>query len=456
MKKKFQKYILPFCIVFLLFAFLRFYNLERRIEFSWDQEQFSTQIREIVRDNKFTLLGPRVTDDKGFFLAPYFTYLLLPFYLTTNLHPSALVPFLYVVNTIFFVMASFTISQISNVRFALFFLILWAINPLLVHYDTKPWWPVLIPLGVIIIWFLIYKIYEKNELKYWLLLGITLGIFMNMHFQFIFICAFAFIFLIIHYSKKIKQVYLKMIFLITSFALIFIPLLLFDLRHDYLNTRLFINYFTSRALDDSIIVFSWKPVLTNLILPLTGIKNPNISIIFLILMGGGLLYLIKIRKNFQRTFYISTLILLILTVLGFSFYGSRPSEYYFVYLYPFIYIFIADILISSKNTFVSIFAIIFLIIINASDLKKSIQDHPGGLYYKDIAVRRILQYTKDKKVNIAFDMPPGNDGYYYFMKYYRIESSQNPSDPTILLRIPPKNDDIRIKSIGLHIPKELK
>ena len=103
MKKKFQKYILPFCIVFLLFAFLRFYNLERRIEFSWDQEQFSTQIREIVRDNKFTLLGPRVTDDKGFFLAPYFTYLLLPFYLTTNLHPSALVPFLYVVNTIFFV-----------------------------------------------------------------------------------------------------------------------------------------------------------------------------------------------------------------------------------------------------------------------------------------------------------------------------------------------------------------
>ena len=79
--------------LFFVFMFLRFYNIEERIIFDWDQEQFSYQIKNIVENKDFTLLGPRANNDRGFFLGPYFTYLLVPFYMFRNLHPIALIDF---------------------------------------------------------------------------------------------------------------------------------------------------------------------------------------------------------------------------------------------------------------------------------------------------------------------------------------------------------------------------
>ena len=80
-------------LIFLLFAFTRFYNLEYRVIFGLDQEQLAQQVWNIVRHGDLTLLGPRANNDLGFFLAPYLTYLLLPLYVVTGLYPSALMGF---------------------------------------------------------------------------------------------------------------------------------------------------------------------------------------------------------------------------------------------------------------------------------------------------------------------------------------------------------------------------
>ncbi|MFA6533384.1 MAG: hypothetical protein WCT22_05340, partial [Patescibacteria group bacterium] len=95
--------LLPVFLVFLLFMFFRFNNFGNRIGFGWDQEQYSTQVRQLIVDHKPVLLGPRTTNDRGFFLAPYFTYLITPFFLLTNLHPYAIGIFLICFNILFFI-----------------------------------------------------------------------------------------------------------------------------------------------------------------------------------------------------------------------------------------------------------------------------------------------------------------------------------------------------------------
>ena len=131
--------------VFIIFAFLRFYNLDQRINFDWDQEQYSYQVEKIIKGD-ITLIGPRINNDTGFFLGPYFTYILVPFYLLRNLHPTALIDFVETYNIIFFIASYLVISKLFSKKHALMFLLLWSVNSLLVVYDTLPLNPLLIPL----------------------------------------------------------------------------------------------------------------------------------------------------------------------------------------------------------------------------------------------------------------------------------------------------------------------
>ena len=445
--------------VFCLFIFFRFTNLHLRIPFAWDQEQFSNQVKEIISDHKFTLLGPRVTNDRGFFLAPYFSYLLVPFYLLFNLDPNALILFIITVNFVFFTTTTFVLSRIFNMRYAMIFLLLWSINPLLIKYDTTPWWPVLIPIGVVIIWYLLFSIYKKpHNMFSWVLLGATVGFFSNMHFQFVFMAIYAGIFLIIHFSNKIIEQWKYILIGFVSCASMFLPLLVFDLRHDFLNSKLFMTFFTERVLDDLPYPIEWLRVLANALNPITGWNHPIMTILFLALFYIMLRYLIKRKKGYVQTMYKSTLILIITTAIGFSVYGIRPSEYYFVYLYPFIYVVLVDFFhIYKKYRFLPHFLFLYLVVINSVALKNSINADPNGLYYRKQFIKHIIPYAKDKKVNVTFDMPLGtNNGYIYLLEISGVHRTGDWNDPLIIIRVPPQEGDVVIRDIGLRIPPELK
>lgn len=223
--------------LFLLFAALRWYHLDKRIIFDWDQEQFSNQIKDIVVSHKLTLLGPRVVSDKGFFLAPYFTYILVPFYLLTRLHPMAMLYFILCMNALFFFASFFILRKLFSAHAALAFLFMWTINPLLVMYDTIPWWPVTIPTGIIATWYALRQIYDKNRYRDWVLLALILGLFMNMHFQFIFLILFSGIFtLFLIFQKKASLG--KCIVACSVFASLCLHLFFFDLSHGLLHTHL--------------------------------------------------------------------------------------------------------------------------------------------------------------------------------------------------------------------------
>ncbi len=455
-----SKYILVviLAIIFGVFAYFRFNNLDKRIIFDWDQQSFSTDVRNLIVDHDISLIGPRVTDDKGFFLGPYFTYLIAPFYMASNTHPFGLIPFIIIVNILFFATALYVIKHIWNRYVALMFLLLWAINPLMITYDIIPWWPVLIPLGIILIWHLLKKIYDEPSIKNYVLLGITSGFMSHMHFQFMFINVFIVLFLIIHYiTTKPKHIIRNTVIF---FAVVFsslAPLLLFDMRHDFLNSNLFLKYFTERIGGGTPDIHIWRTVFGHFLQPLTIQTNSVITFIFYFGMLAGLFFLFMKRNKFLKTFYLASFFLWIATYLGFSVYGRRPSEYYFIYLYPFIFVALLDLFRYYKIQFAGIILAVILIFFNLTKIQNAIKENDFGLYYKDQAIKTIIPYSQNKQVNVSYDMPLGaNNGYDYLLEVNEINPSGNPNDPLIQLRIPPHEGDIVINQIGIFIPEELK
>src|SRR3989339_69194 len=90
----------------------------------------------LTRFHNFTLLGQRVNNDAGFFLAPYLTYLLVPFYVIFKLSPYSLYFFVIIANILFFGASYFIIKKVFSQKHALWFLIFWTVNFMAQTYDS--------------------------------------------------------------------------------------------------------------------------------------------------------------------------------------------------------------------------------------------------------------------------------------------------------------------------------
>lgn len=456
-KETWGKRVFLFISAFTFFYY-RFYNLGRRIIFDWDQETLSFQLKSIIHDHDLILIGHRATDAMGFYFGPYFEYLFVPFYFFSNLHPTALIPFIIAINILFFISSLYFLTRIFNIYISLGFLFFWAVNPILIIYDITVWAPILMPLGYLLTFYLLWKIYHDPSVKNFILLGIVLGFFTQIHSLFFLMNLYVGIFFLTdfflrkNFSKKLLK---KLMLTVMTSAVFFTPLIIFDLRHNFLNSKLFVGYFTNRTqgtplLTDSLIVFS------NFFKPLTGVSSPLIGSIIYVLMLGLFIYLSRIRKKFHKVFYISATGILLLTAVIYLRYSTRPSEYYFLYLCPFLVIALLDFFYHSRKSLVIVVCAIFLLI-NFSKLQTITKSSSRGLYGKEAIVLFLKDHINNRPFNITYEMPLGiATGYKYLLDYHHLNSSGREKDPLVILRFPPKKGDVEVNGVGIYIPEKLK
>ncbi len=450
--------LIPLLLTFSLFTFLRFSDLGHRAGFGWDQEQFSNQIIRLVEEHKPSLLGPRVNNDNGFFLAPYFTYILTPFYLLTGLHPNGMLIFQVLINSGFFFLSFAVVSRLFSYRHALFFVFLWTISAMLTDLETVTWWPILIPPGIMLLWLLESKIYKnvKNP-KLWVVAGITAGLFINMHFQFIFALAqFGLFALLLKTKNKLATVKNIAIFM-GSFLLMFTPLFIFDLRNNFLNSHLFFNYFFIKNAVQTANYFDWPMVLSLMLSPYIIVKSQLAGTLTTIGLFCATFYLYKRATGFRSLFYLTNLGMILITPVAFSMIGMRPSEYYFLYLMPIFLIALIDLFLVKKAPQLLVVLCAILAVINIPSLKLSLDKNYGSLQYKDDVVRHIKEQVGDKKFFISFDGPPGTDGgFRYLIKVYKLNSSPDGKNPQIRVLPPVPESKMPFGSYDVIIPEELK
>lgn len=458
MEKLSWKVLIPLLLIYSLFTYLRFYDIGHRAVFGWDQEQFSNQIARLVEDHKPSLLGQRVNNDNGFFLAPYFTYILTPFYLITGLNPEGMFIFQAFVNSAFFFLALAITSNLFSYRHALFFLFLWTISAMLVNLEIITWSPILIPPGVLLLWLLESKIYKNPQnTKLWALTGITAGLFMNMHFQFIFVLGQLGLFVLLLKTRDKKVTMGKFAILVGSFVIMFTPLFIFDLRNHFLNSQLFFNYFFIKNAIHTAQYFDWTLVLSLMLFPYIIVKSHIAGFVAIVALVLATLYLYRKTTGFKSLFYLTNLAMILFTPIAFTLLGMRPSEYYFLYLMPIFLITLVDIFLIKKVGHLLVGVCAVLLFINSPHLKAAIAPKYQNVRSKEEVVNYIKKQVGDKKFFISFDGPPSTDGGFLFLiRVHKLNASPDGRNPQIQVKSPPPEGSVSFGDYGVIIPETLK
>jgi len=429
-------------IIVALGIFLRLYHLPNSIGFAWDQERDAFTVKQIIVDKKLTLIGPRVVNDRGFMLGPYFFYILLPFYLITNLNPNAIILFIATYSFIFLISSFFILKKIFSSKIALIFISIWSVLPLAISIDTISWNPLLIPFLFILLLYLLTTL-NFNKIKNWLLLGFYLGFCFNIHVQLIILSFTAFIFLFIKISKK--NFFKKVIFLFLGFLLSFLPLLIFDLRHNFLNLNLLLSFFSKSSSVKN--YFAFIPVWTNFVSYIFIIKSQFLSILFWLIVAIILFFLSK--KNILNKILLFTWLFF---PIIFIFYGQRPSEYYFNFCIPIIVLAFSQLIVKINLKIVFIILFLAALLSIYFKLQKNTVDS-YSLANKTTVVKYISQKVDQHQFNLSYNVPIGqNSGFSYLLDYLKIKPTNNSKDPLIQIIIPAQTKYPSFGNISIEFP----
>lgn len=413
--------------------------------FDWDQERDANAVQTILKDHKPLLIGPRIMNDSGFMLGPYFFYLLAPFYLLVNFHPYAIIVLVAIYYLAFFILSFLTIKKSINEKTAIIFCCIWGLLPLAINIDTMAWNPLLVPLFMIL--FINYLSMEPSfKLGFWFVFGLIIGLAINMHVQLAILIPWFFFYFA--NKKELKTSVRYFTFVGLGILVTLLPLIIFDLRHNWINLGLFLSFLQSSNIQKH--VLSFIPVWNNFVSGLIGFYNPNLSILLWLTVGAIFVQFSKGNKILR-----SISILWLVWPIAFILYGKRPSEYYFNFTLPLIILAIS-ILFSKilKNTAI-IIAVFILFAIPAVNYRiTKNKTTPFSLTNKMLAADFIKSKVEDKKFNLSYSVPAGyNSGYEFLLERAGAVPTNNPSDPLIQIVIPPVPGNEVFGGIGIQLPQ---
>lgn len=285
-------------ILLIIGIFLRLYRLEEFITFLGDQGRDAIVIKRIITFEHFPALGP-VSSVGQVFLGPFFYYFMAPFLALFRLNPVGLAFGSAFYSTVGIIFTYFILKKISK-NIANIFLILTTFSWILIHNARFSWNPNLLPYFSFFTLYFTSLFFEKN-LLFPFFAGMFFSFSIQLHYLAFLLSLTLILFFLINYKKILKEplLFVKRIssFFI-SFLIFYLPLILFDLKHQFLNTKNFIRLFTDQQIIKSTSFYErFQETLTNFFNFAFNLKiNYFLSLIFFILI---FLYFLK-KKFFYK------------------------------------------------------------------------------------------------------------------------------------------------------------
>ncbi len=409
-------------LILLVGAFMRLYKINEYMTFLGDEGRDAIIVRNLLVHADPILIGPG-TSVGSMYLGPLYYYFMAPFLLLSNfspIGPALGVAFLGIA-TIYLVYV--TGRDWFNEKAGLIASLLFAISPTVIVYSRSSWNPNIMPFFALLAVYSIWRVWSKKQYKWLLVTAISFAFVIQSHYLGVLLAPILFIYWLLS-RTPIRYTILS----ILLFSFLMSPILAFDIRHDWLNSKALYKFVTVR--EETVSIKPWTaipktyPIYEQINNSLLVAKNVNVGrvVSFLILM----LILWIVVKNKKSVIQNKNLFILlawyISGLIGFGLYKQNVYDHYFGFLFavPFLLVgvILSERLLTGRKTLNVIVAgiIIYLVFINikASPLK---QTPNNQMRRAENVANEIIKRSNNEKFNLAVIADRNyEDGYQYFLE----------------------------------------
>jgi hypothetical protein len=353
-----------FLLLIILLAFVRFYRLEEFITFLGDQGRDAIIIKRIAVLEKLPAIGP-VSSVGGMFLGPFYYYLMAPFLLLFQFNPVGLGFAVGLLSLFGLIYLFFITKKELNKNAAYLFLILAGFAKIIVEYNRFSWNPNLLPFFAFVTLYFLVKFYQSENTGYLFLFGAFLALSLQLHYLAFLLGLTIAVFILFNYKKTISFFKWKNLIILTaSFLIFYSPLIIFDLRHQFINSKNLIKVFTQEKIVSSSESFSNRFLSTNhsFFQYVFNIKiNQTLAFLLFLLI---FIYFVK-NRGFRKNLFLQINFLNFFSyIIGFSILRSFRHPHYYMVVYLSFYLILAYLManFAQKNLFKKFFIFVTVII----------------------------------------------------------------------------------------------
>ncbi len=339
-----NKYFWLILVLFFIGIFLRLYRFSENVMFLGDQGRDATIIKRIVTFEHFPAIGP-TTSIGGVFAGPFFYFLVSPFLPLFRFNPVGLAFASFFLSIIGLIIAFFIIKKGENLTVAVIFCVLVIFSSVQIDFSRFSWNPNLLPVFSFIALYYLFKLTQKTIV----IDAILLGMFLSFSIQLHYLAGFLFLPIICVFIEFLVKTKNKLHYISTyviagiSFIIFSSPLIIFDLKHQFLNSKNFISVFTNPAVVSH--SSSLAKFLETTSVFLSFVFGTNIpQIIALFVFVGLLFYFLKMRIFVKNVLLQIHFLNLFFFLVFFSFLNSFRLVHYYGPVYYSFYLIVAYIL----------------------------------------------------------------------------------------------------------------
>lgn len=322
-----KRHLLIALCLFLFALALRIHNYPLHAPFDWDQDRDYGAVKQIAQGD-LLVLGPIAKGVGGFYLGSLYYYLLYPAFFLMSGSLSALPLTSLMIDSLVVALIYLLLIKFLGSTKALVLALLWASSHFVINASHVSWNVALVPLWSLLTLYAFASALSRPSSKYLYLLGLLWGLSTHIHVAIIPLIPILTLFFIKRLSLSLSTC-LKCL----ALALLpVLPLILFDLKHDFLNLHLLLFQTKSHILLTTPLLEMTQMALTKLGKVASGLYFAN----FANNLGLGILLIllaIKATWSDHSLLKVASVMLLLSFCLVVSLRDYGFPEYYFASAY---------------------------------------------------------------------------------------------------------------------------
>jgi 4-amino-4-deoxy-L-arabinose transferase-like glycosyltransferase len=434
--------------VLLIGAYLRLYRISEYMTFLGDEGRDAIIVRRLLVNFDPILIGPG-TSIGNMYLGPLYYYLMAPALLFANFSPvgpSIMVAILSIATIwlVWFIAREWFPKEKSkenglkslNIG-ALFAALLYAIAPVVIVYSRSSWNPNVMPFFALLAVYSIWKVWQDKKYNWLVITGISAAFILQSHYLGLLLLPVLGLFWALTWlnNKKTKskdKIFLKRTLLAgIIFAFLMSPLLIFDIRHGWINFQAMETFFTDRQTTVSARPWSGIPklgiIFEDVVNRLVAGTDENVGYwytrIFALLIG--LITFQLIRKGIKTKTHAAYFLLVVwlgFSLIGLSAYKQHIYDHYYGIFFPALFILAGGALQYLWNTNYKsgkIIAGLILLPLILASLQNNPLKHPPNrqMQRSDEVAIKIIEEAGGAKFNFAVIAERNYEGaYQYFLE----------------------------------------